>query len=292
MKKKQNRKEVCRIHWRVWAELLRLPNLFTVPGDILVGWYLSGQRGSFPFFAILSSLALYSAGLLFNDCFDARIDAKERPKRPIPSGRVSRFAVFSVACVLSIIGVLCAGTGMPAAIALLGLILFYDLIAKHLSGIGVLTMGCCRGLNIYLGAACSWPYFQTPCSPQLIMAILFFTCYIVLVSVIAKREAEAGAKAGKSRFLAPLMVVALTPLFIWFDRGYAFPPLVVAGLMALFLVRKHPIPALVAGLIRFLIPLQLVWCLTMYPSQAFTLTLGFVIAWVGAWIASRRFAGS
>lgn len=289
---KRKRAKTQQGNWRVWAELLRLPNLFTVPGDILAGWCLSGQRGAFPVLAILASLALYAAGLLLNDCFDASIDARERPKRPIPSGRVGRFQVFSVACLLAVMGVLCAGSGVSAAIILLGLILFYDLLAKHLPWIGVLTMGCCRGMNVYLGAACAWPSFQTPCAPLLILAMLFFTSYIVLVSVIAKREAEPGAKVGAFRFLAPLFCIGLVPILLWFDRGWAWPPLVVSGLMMLFLVRKHSIPALVAGLIRFLIPLQWVWCLVMYPSQWIGFTIGFAGCWAGAWIASRRFAGS
>ncbi|MBR4318381.1 MAG: UbiA family prenyltransferase [Kiritimatiellae bacterium] len=80
--------------WQVWAELLRLPNLFTVPGDILAGWVLAGMRGAFPVLPIIASLCLYSAGLLLNDACDAKIDAHERPSRPIPSGRVKRSTVF------------------------------------------------------------------------------------------------------------------------------------------------------------------------------------------------------
>ena len=33
---------------------------------------------------------LYAAGMVLNDAFDAELDARERPERPIPSGRISR----------------------------------------------------------------------------------------------------------------------------------------------------------------------------------------------------------
>jgi 4-hydroxybenzoate polyprenyltransferase len=281
-----------RIRWRVWATLLRLPNLFTVPGDVLVGWCLSGMRGGVPFLPMLSSLCLYAVGLLWNDCFDAKIDAKERPSRPIPSKQVSRSAVFFVACALAGVGVLLSWTGFPVALLLLGMILFYDLIAKHLAWIGVITMGCCRGLNICLGAASTWPLYETPLSPMLLWAMLFFTAYIVLVSVIAKHEAQPNAKAGYKRFLAPAMTALLIPLFVWFDRGLWWPPVIVVGMFTLFLWPRRKVPVLVAGLIRFLIPLQCVWCLAMYREGAVGIFTAFICCYVGAKLASRRFAGS
>jgi hypothetical protein len=280
------------ISWKVWAELLRLPNLFTVPGDILVGWCLSGMRGGFPILPMLSSLCLYSAGLLWNDAFDARIDASERPSRPIPSGRVARSTVFKVASVLAGLGLLFAWHGFPAAGILLGAILFYDMIAKNIPWVGVVTMGCCRGLNVYLGAAATWPISETPYAPQLCWAMVFFTAYIVLVSVIAKHEANPKVQAGYNRFLAPAMTLGLIPLYLWFDRGVGWSPLVVAGAMALFLLKRHKVPVLVGALIRFLIPLQCIWCLSMYTVTSAWLLTFFSCCYVGAILASRRYAGS
>ena len=278
--------------WQVWAELLRLPNLFTVPGDILAGWVLAGMRGTFPVLPIIASLCLYSAGLLLNDACDAKIDAHERPSRPIPSGRVKRSTVFWVAIVLAALGLLCSGSGLPAAIVLLGLIVFYDTIAKHIPWVGVITMGCCRGMNLYLGAASSWPMGETPLSPLLGWAMVFFTGYIVLVSVIAKHEADPKIKTVRHRLLAPVLAVAMVPVLWWFDRGLVWPPLIVAALMFCFVLRKQRLPALVAGLIRFLIPLQLCWCLAMYSSLSNALIAFLLLCWAGAIVSARRFAGS
>ncbi len=83
---------------RAYLQLVRLPAVFTAMADIVLGFVLAnGALSPFPEFAALlcASSALYLAGMVFNDFFDRRIDAVERPKRPIPSGRVSPARHFS-----------------------------------------------------------------------------------------------------------------------------------------------------------------------------------------------------
>src|SRR5687768_15020577 len=43
---------------------------------------------------LLCGSAFYEGGMFLNDAFDAEIDAKQRPGRPIPSGQVSRSTVY------------------------------------------------------------------------------------------------------------------------------------------------------------------------------------------------------
>ena len=73
------------------AELVRLPAVLSVPGDVLVGAAASGQVGNVGRTAglVASSSCLYLAGMALNDYADREVDAVERPGRPIPSGRVS-----------------------------------------------------------------------------------------------------------------------------------------------------------------------------------------------------------
>ncbi|WP_411293767.1 UbiA family prenyltransferase, partial [Streptomyces kunmingensis] len=83
---------------RAWAELLRLPALFTVPGDALAGAAAAGARpGRGTLLAIGSSLCLYEAGMALNDWADRDEDAVDRPHRPIPSGRVRPAAALTAA---------------------------------------------------------------------------------------------------------------------------------------------------------------------------------------------------
>ena len=110
---------------KAWLELLRLPNLFTVPGDVLVGWCLMGglAHGIWPIcLTITASLCLYATGLLLNDVMDVRVDTRERPQRPIPSGRVSLRSVLAVTPLLGTLGLVLAWQTWPCAATLLGLV--------------------------------------------------------------------------------------------------------------------------------------------------------------------------
>lgn len=279
--------------WRAWLELLRLPNLFTVPGDVLAGWCLAGAGGGWGALlpTVLGSLCLYAAGLLFNDLFDARIDARERPSRPIPSGRVTRGAVVGAAAALSAAGVLLAP--LRPALWLLGAIVFYDALAKRVPGLGVLTMGCCRGLNLLLGAACAWPAGTAVVGPLVGAAIAFFVLYTLLLSVVARNEASPdGEPSAWLRWSPALLILALAPFFWLFGVGPLWGPPAAAALLAPVLLIRGDVPALVAGLIRHLIPLQLLWCLAALPPGGGWVVGGLLACWGAALAASRRFAGS
>ncbi len=142
-------------------ELIRPPNLFTVPGDPLAGFILAGGGGDGDFApAALTTLAaclLYMAGLIWNDCADDREDSRTRPGRPIPSGRVRRGHALAVASMMAAGGVALAWQAAPAAgyVALLlaALVLAYNFVTRRHLVAGVITMGLCRGASVLLGAA-------------------------------------------------------------------------------------------------------------------------------------------
>ncbi|MET9155193.1 SCO3242 family prenyltransferase [Streptomyces griseoflavus] len=140
-----------------WAELLRLPALFTVPGDALAGAAAAGVRpGPRTLLAIGSSLSLYAAGMALNDWADRAEDAVERPHRPIPSGRVRPAAALTAAGALTGTGLaLAAAAGRPAlavATPLAATVWAYDLGLKHTPA-GPAAMAAARGLDLLLGAA-------------------------------------------------------------------------------------------------------------------------------------------
>ncbi|MET9372501.1 SCO3242 family prenyltransferase [Streptomyces griseoflavus] len=140
-----------------WAELLRLPALFTVPGDALAGAAAAGVRpGPRTLLAIGSSLSLYAAGMALNDWADRAEDAVERPHRPIPSGRVRPAVALTAAGALTGTGLaLAAAAGRPAlavATPLAATVWAYDLGLKHTPA-GPAAMAAARGLDLLLGAA-------------------------------------------------------------------------------------------------------------------------------------------
>ncbi|WP_435844371.1 SCO3242 family prenyltransferase [Streptomyces griseoflavus] len=140
-----------------WAELLRLPALFTVPGDALAGAAAAGVRpGPRTLLAIGSSLSLYAAGMALNDWADRAEDALERPHRPIPSGRVRPAVALTAAGALTGTGLaLAAAAGRPAlavATPLAATVWAYDLGLKQTPA-GPAAMAAARGLDLLLGAA-------------------------------------------------------------------------------------------------------------------------------------------
>src|SRR5262245_28086746 len=74
---------------RGYVELLRPANVITALTDVLAGFAIAGLASpkALPWL-LLATACLYAGGVVLNDVFDRRIDANERPERPIPSGRV------------------------------------------------------------------------------------------------------------------------------------------------------------------------------------------------------------
>ncbi len=278
----------------VWLELLRLPNLFTVPGDVLVGWVLAGMRGGFPWAGVAASLCLYSAGLLLNDCLDVHIDRCERPQRPIPSGRITRGRVLIVAMVLSGCGLVLSGSGIEIAGLLLALIVCYDGGIKRIPGLGVLVMGACRGVNVWLGAAVSYPVGQAPFSARLGAAMMFLAGYILLVSIVARHEAERQAWVSPLwRCFPVLMTLAWIPLVWLLGYGWHGEAVFAAAALIPVVIGCRAVPSLVAGLIRHLILLQALWCVIALPLGWVEIWMGgFVVCWGLAMLAGMRIAGS
>ncbi|AXG81232.1 SCO3242 family prenyltransferase [Streptomyces paludis] len=139
-----------------WAELLRISALFTVPGDALAGAAGAGLRPNrSTALAVGASLCLYEAGMALNDWADRDEDARDRPHRPIPSGRVSPRAALTAAAALTGAGLaLAARAGRPSLAvgsALAATVWSYDLWLKHTPA-GPAAMGAARALDLLLGA--------------------------------------------------------------------------------------------------------------------------------------------
>lgn len=148
---------------RAWLEIMRIANLPTVASNALAGAAIGGAIGEVcptgacwthaPATA-LAALAVpplaYTAGMVLNDAFDASIDARERPMRPIPSGRIARGTAFLAGFAL-LGGAVAAAlvTGSPAVLVLTALlaaaVLLYDAVHAR-SAASVVLLALCRAL--------------------------------------------------------------------------------------------------------------------------------------------------
>lgn len=148
---------------RAYAELVRLPNIFTAVADVVMGFlfvreYDPGDAWLLGMLIAASAL-LYAGGTVLNDVFDYLADLEQRPERPLPSGRISRAAARRLGIALLVLGAIAAwvasslrGNYLPGLIGtlLVGCILLYDAWAKR-TPLGPLAMGACRMLNVLLG---------------------------------------------------------------------------------------------------------------------------------------------
>ena len=149
---------------RAYLQLLRVPNLFTAMADVTMGFLFTHAAfgaGDGWILALLAgaSVLLYAAGVVLNDVFDFEIDARERPQRPLPSGRVplsfARWLGWELVVLGMALGWLAAFLAddfRPGLVVLLlaGCVVLYDAILKR-TIIGPPAMGACRMLNVLLG---------------------------------------------------------------------------------------------------------------------------------------------
>ena len=141
-----------------YLQLVRLPNLFTAAADPLAGWLvatgslaLPGRWGPL----VAASVLIYAAGIVLNDVFDVEVDRRERPGRPLPSGRVPyRLAAWFGGLALLAGPAVAALSGSRTSALVAGLlalaVLLYDAGLKR-TPVGPIAMGTCRALNLLLG---------------------------------------------------------------------------------------------------------------------------------------------
>jgi 4-hydroxybenzoate polyprenyltransferase len=197
---------------RAYLQLLRLPNVFTAMADILLGFLFTHQGlEPWPQFALLlgSSSLLYLAGMVLNDFFDVDQDTRERPERPIPSGRVTLATARRLGLGMLLSGTalgwaaaFVAGDARPAIVTTLlaAAVLVYDGLAKR-TPVGPLTMGACRMLNVLLGMSVAGESWQ---AAHWVLAG-GVGLYIVGVTVFARSEARESPRPQLALGLAVLL---------------------------------------------------------------------------------------
>lgn len=175
--------------------MTRPANLVTALTDIFAGMAIAQFTFSEvnPALLLASTLGLYGGGVVMNDVFDAKLDAIERPERPIPSGKVPLKSAAMMGIVLLFLGILAATlfslqSGMIAMVVAL-LTVLYNRFAKHHVFFGPLTMGMCRGGNLILGMSVLPESFQ-----KWGWIALLPIAYIGAITLISQDEVHGGKK--------------------------------------------------------------------------------------------------
>jgi len=283
---------------RAYLQLIRLPNAFTALADVAAGFLAcGGGPGELrqALFVAMASVCLYTGGIVLNDVCDIDVDRRERPSRPLPSGRVALARARVMA-----IGLLAAGltAGALATVAsgtvaalLVGLIVLYDAWAKHVPLVGPLSMGSCRFANVLLGATAASAGQSFPWIPAFLIAGL-----VVAATMLSRDEVVGGLRRGVLEASLVLGLIA-TLAAVWLRAGgrdawgwmFLLVFLAFTG-PALARAWRTPSPAAIQGgvkrLVLGIIPLDAVVAAGAAGPVAGCLVLGLLIpSWrIGRWI--------
>ncbi len=290
---------------RAWMQLLRPPNLFTVPGDPLAGFFLAQSLtpNPVPFThapgPMLAVTLLYMAGLISNDLADRCEDARERPSRPIPSGRITPRAAAYAFAGLTAAGIFVAafsgGPAVYASLLLTGLILLYNFAAKSVPVIGPLVMGACRGVGLLLGALPQTPHL----TGTVASAALITTLFIAAVTWIALRETRTEPAPIKRWAPAGVLLIA----WILFYGTHPLCPLSMLPALVSVALAAHAghllgphlnptrTPRLIGSLIRNLLWIQAAFCAYLIP-QGYPAAVLLILLYPLSKRISKRFYAS
>ncbi|WP_024754413.1 SCO3242 family prenyltransferase [Streptomyces exfoliatus] len=199
---------------RALVELVRAPAALTVPGDILAGAAAAGRplRGSTAGLAA-ASVCLYWSGMALNDYADRDVDAKERPGRPIPSGRVAPRTALAVATALTGTGLALAATAggrraLGVAVPLAATVWAYDLRLKD-TPYGPAAMATARGLDVLMGAV-TGTGTGTGAWRSALPAALAVAGHTYALTTVSRKEVEGATASLPAAALATSVALSLT----------------------------------------------------------------------------------
>lgn len=194
-----------------YLQLIRLPNVFTTPSNILAGYFAAvttttaAEADGVHLIALMvSSALLYIAGIVLNDYFDIEIDKKERPSRPLPSGKISKGYALTIAIVAlliaNIIALVVGPISLAISLALTLLIIAYDYQLKY-TVLGPFAMGGTRSLNVIFGASPVLLYIDNHSVAIVGVAAASLFFYVSSITILSKKE------VGKERPNSTLVIL-------------------------------------------------------------------------------------
>lgn len=209
-----------------WLELMRVGNAPTVVSNVFAGMAVGLQARladvSVPLgtglVLVAGTVLTYVAGMILNDAFDAQVDARERPSRPIPSGRIGIAGARFVGLLTLAVGaamLAAAGEGtLWWAVLLAGSVVLYNAVHAWFPGAFV-VMAACRAIVPVIAAHAV--------SPGADGALLGWVAggafaYVAALGLVARNEVQGLPPVARAvRWTLP--VAACAPLGVWLAEG-------------------------------------------------------------------------
>lgn len=213
--------------------LIRAPNLFTVPSNILSGYFattlLSDANFTQLLLLIFSSIFLYVAGIILNDCFDINVDRKERPNRPLASGQITKRSALLIATSSIVAGNVLSWSvswnSFIISFCLTIVVFIYNYWLKRNRAGNPLTMGSARFLNVLLGGSSALG-LVTKMDLTLVFVGYCIFLYTAAISLLSLKEVSTGERLSNKEWI-PIVLSFLTVLL-------AIGSILVAGFSGYF----------------------------------------------------------
>jgi len=217
---------------RQYFQLVRFPGIFTAFTNVLLG-YLVVQGDDFGLYLLGPLLAisgcLFLAGMSLNDYFDYKIDKKERPQRPIPSGKIPpKNALFLGIIFLIIANVFSIFVGLETVILTIAmslLIFSYDFKIKNFPVIGILTLSSIRFLNVILGTSVAF-------NSEIVYIAIPMAIFVAGISIFARTEVSDYSRKSEMLNLIFIISTIVITIIIILDKI----TIVQLGFLGLFIV--------------------------------------------------------
>ena len=224
-----------------YLEIIRPGNAAMAVIAVILVMLISGNFTLNAFLACIVVLMVIGGGNAINDYFDHKIDAINKPNRPIPSGRISLNAAKIYSVALFVIGTILAfiiGL-LPGLIALFTsvVLILYAYNLKKMPLIGNAAVSFFIGLTFAFGAVVVG---------EPLLSILGFSPFFITMmrEIVKDMEDMEGDKEEGARTLPILYGLKSSA--------------VIAALFMIFAVVTSPIPYIVGILTVFYLPLLLV----------------------------------
>lgn len=188
--------------------LIRAPNLFTVPSNILSGYFATTLLGDTNITQLLllifSSIFLYVAGIILNDYFDINVDRKERPNRPLASGQITKRSALLIATSSIVAGNVLSWSvswnSFIISFCLTIVIFIYNYWLKRNRAGNPLTMGSARFLNVLLGGSSALG-LVTKMDLTLVFIGYCLFLYTASISLLSLKEVSTGERLSNKAWI-------------------------------------------------------------------------------------------
>lgn len=192
---------------RTYLQLIRFPGIFTVFSNVLLGFFVV-QQFTFDWLALVFLLAtsgsLFFAGMVFNDFFDFSLDKKQRPERPLPSGKISKNNAFYLGLCLLVLANVCSYLvgfqTLLVSLLMTGFILLYDIKLKNIPVLGILNLSLIRFFNVILATT------LVALTTDVILIAIPVAILVAGISIFAKTEDSQYSK--RAEILNLIFIVA------------------------------------------------------------------------------------